>query len=45
MTMDNNLKRWTAKLKIALVVEIIHGKTAVSGAEAPCDLTPSEIEA
>lgn len=29
VTMDENIKRWTAKRKMALVVEIIQGKTTV----------------
>ncbi|WP_173861120.1 hypothetical protein [Tabrizicola sp. TH137] len=32
--MDDSIKRWTAKRKTALVVEIIQGKTTV--AEASC---------
>ena len=30
MTMDDSIKRWTAKRKTALVIEIIQGKTTVS---------------
>ena len=44
MTMDDGIKRWTAKRKTALVVEIIQGKTTVSEASRSFDLTPSEIE-
>ena len=29
VTMDDSIKRWTAKRKTALVVEIIQGKTTV----------------
>ena len=29
MTMDDSIKRWTAKRKTALVIEIIQGKTTV----------------
>ncbi len=29
VTMDNSIKGWTAKRKMALVVEIIQGKTTV----------------
>jgi transposase-like protein len=44
MTMDDRIKRWTAKRKTALVIEIIQGKTTVSEASRAFDLTPSEIE-
>lgn len=44
MTMEDGIKRWTAKRKSALVVEIIQGKTTVSEAARSFDLTPSEIE-
>jgi hypothetical protein len=30
MTMDENIKRWTAKRKTALVIEIIQGKTVMT---------------
>lgn len=40
--MDDSIKRWTAKRKTALVVEIIQGKTAE--ASRAYDLSPSEIE-
>lgn len=32
MMMDEEIKRWTAKRKSALVMEIIQGKTTVSEA-------------
>jgi len=32
VTMDESIKRWTAKRKTALVVEIIQGKTTVAEA-------------
>jgi hypothetical protein len=32
VTMDENIKRWTAKRKTALVVEIIQSKTTVAEA-------------
>jgi transposase-like protein len=38
------IKRWTAKRKSALVIEIIQGKTTVSEASRSYDLSPSEIE-
>jgi hypothetical protein len=34
MVMEDEIKRWTAKRKSALVMEILQGKTTV--AEAPC---------
>ena len=43
-TMDDKIKRWTAKRKSALVIEIIQGKTRVSEASRSYDLSPSEIE-
>ncbi len=43
-TMDESIKRWTAKRKSALVVEIIQGETTVSEASRAYDLSPSEIE-
>ncbi|AZB57458.1 DUF1153 domain-containing protein [Cereibacter sphaeroides] len=44
VTMDDPIKRWTAKRKTALVVEIIQGKTTVAEASRAYDLSPSEIE-
>ena len=44
VTMDDGIKRWTAKRKTALVVEIIQGKTTVAEASRAYDLSPSEIE-
>ena len=44
LTMDENIKRWTAKRKTALVIEIIQGKTTVAEASRYYDLTPSEVE-
>ena len=44
VTMDDSIKRWTAKRKTALVVEIIQGKTTVAEASRAFDLSPSEIE-
>ncbi len=45
MTMEDDIKRWTAKRKAALVMEIIQGKSTVAEASRAFDLTPSEIEA
>jgi len=42
--MEEEIKRWTAKRKSALVVEILQGKTTVAEASRAYDLTPSEIE-
>lgn len=44
MTMDDSIKRWAAKWKTALVIEIIQGKTTVAEASRLFDLSPSEIE-
>ncbi|NKF24808.1 transposase [Solimonas marina] len=42
--MDEEIKRWTAKRKGALVLEIIQGKTTVAEASRQFDLSPSELE-
>ena len=42
--MDDSIKRWTAKRKTALVIEIVQGKTTVAEASRSFDLLPSEIE-
>ncbi len=42
--MEEEFKRWTAKRKAALVMEIIQGKTSVSEASRVFDLPPSDIE-
>ena len=44
MTMEDDIKRWTAKRKAALVMEIIQGKRTVGEASRAFDLAPSEIE-
>lgn len=44
VTMDDSIKRWTAKRKTALVIEIIEGKTTVAEASRSFDLSLSEIE-
>jgi transposase-like protein len=44
LLMDDEIKRWTAKRKSALVLEIIQGKTTVAEASRQFDLPPSEIE-
>ena len=42
--MEEDIKRWTAKRKAALVMEIIQGKTTVAEASRSFDLQPSEVE-
>ena len=42
--MEEEIKRWTARRKSALVLEIIQGKTTVAESSRQFDLTPSEIE-
>lgn len=43
--MEDDIKRWTAKRKTALVLDIIQGKTTVAEASRAYDLTPSEVDA
>ena len=42
--MNEESKRWSAKRKSALMLEIIQGKTTVAEASRQFDLTPSELE-
>ena len=42
--MGDEIKRWTARRKSALVLEIIQGRTTVAEASRQFDLPPSEIE-
>lgn len=42
--MEEDIKRWTARRKSALVLEVIQGKTTVAEASRQFDLTPAEIE-
>lgn len=42
--MEDDIKRWTAKRKTALVLDIIQGKITISEASRPFDLNPSEVE-
>src|SRR5574343_689904 len=44
MVMEEEIKRWTAKRKSALVIEILQGKTTVVESSRAFDLSPSEIE-
>ena len=41
---EPEIKRWTAKRKTQLVLEILKGKTTVAEAARRYDLKPSEIE-
>ena len=41
---EEDFKRWTAKRKAALVMDIIQGKTSIAEASRSFDLPPSEIE-
>lgn len=43
-TVTVDIKRWTAKRKSALVIEVIQGKTTVAEASRTYDLAPSEVE-
>jgi len=43
--MEDDIKRWTAKRKAALVMEIMQGKTTVAEGSRSFDIAPSEIEA
>jgi len=43
--MEEDTKRWTARRKAALVLEIIQGKTTVAEASRSFDVSPAEIEA
>jgi transposase-like protein len=43
--MEEDIKRWTARRKSALILEIIRGKTTVAEAARQFDLSPAEIEA
>jgi len=42
--MEEDVKRWTAKRKSVLVLDIIQGKTTVAEASRAYDLPPSEVE-
>ena len=43
--MEEDIKRWTARRKAALVLEIIQGKTTAAEASRSFDVSPAEIEA
>jgi transposase-like protein len=42
--MEEEFKRWTAKRKAQLVLDILQGRTTVAEASRAYDLAPSEIE-
>lgn len=42
--MEETIKRWTAKSKTSLVLDITQSKTKVSEACRALDLNPSEVE-
>lgn len=44
LKVEDEIKRWTAKRKSALVLEVLQGKTTVAEASRSYDLSPSEIE-
>lgn len=44
VVMEEEIKRWTARRKSALVLEVLQGRTTVSEASRQFDLPPSEIE-
>jgi hypothetical protein len=44
IAMDEEIKRWMARRKLALVLDIIRGKTAVSESSRQFDLPHSGIE-
>ena len=44
VVMEEEIKRWKARRKSALVLEIIQGKTTVAEASRRFDFTPAEIE-
>ena len=44
VVVEEEIKRWAAPRKSALVLEIIQGKTTIAEASRQFDLTPPEIE-
>ena len=44
VVMEEEIKRWTARRKSALVLEIIQGQTTIAEASRQFDLTPAEVE-
>ena len=43
--MEDDIKRWTAKRKAALVMKIIRNNTTVAEGSRSIEIAPSEIEA
>ena len=43
--MDDGIKRWTARPKPALVLEILQGRTTISESSRQFDLPPSDTAA
>ena len=43
-TLETEVKRWTAKRKTRVVVEILKGKTTVAEVARAHDLTPGEVQ-
>jgi len=41
---ENEIKRWTAKRKTQVVLDILKGKTTVAEVTRQHDLTPGEVE-
>jgi len=41
---ESSFKRWTAKRKTQVVLEILKGKTTVAEVARQSDLTPAEVE-
>ena len=41
---ENEIKRWTAKRKTQVVLDILKGKTTVAEISRQHDLTPGEVE-
>jgi len=41
---ENEIKRWTAKRKTQIVLDILKGKTTVAEISRQHDLTPGEVE-
>jgi transposase-like protein len=44
IAMDEAIKRWTARRKSAMVLEITQGKATVSESSRQFDLSPSEVD-
>lgn len=44
IVMNNDIKRWIAKRKAAIIINMIRGKTTVSTASRTFDFSTSEIE-